>query len=337
MIDYILEKENNEFHAGSKARKDIEFILKNYDVKFLEQKKSKRIDKSYLIYDYTVKLITYLKKVKNPYFLQFPNLRYTYILNFFLKKLKKNKSVCIIHDIEGIRSKNAVILKKEIKALKKFDYIISHNSRMTDELVKMNLDEKKIYNLEVFDYLLEKKELVTKQKTSDLCFAGNLIKSPFIYKFDEKFKNINIDIFGINYDEAKNKNSFNYKGAFPPDVIHEELTGKYGLIWDGDSLDTCNGNMGEYMRYNNPHKLSLYIAAGIPVVTWREAAIAEFVEKNNIGITVNSLYDLEEYFDNLKDEDYDLQVKNTLKIREKVINGEMFKKIFGEINEKLKK
>ncbi|MGL5903354.1 MAG: hypothetical protein ACRCZO_11780 [Cetobacterium sp.] len=328
----ILEKENSQFHAGAKARKDTEEILKENNNLFLSE--DYKFNNRYCNYFYN--LIKFFLKIKNNFIFQFPNYEYYYYLIKFLK-LKKVKSICLIHDLEGIRNKDEFQFEKDKKILKEVDYIISHNSKMTDELIKMGIEKEKIYNLEVFDYLLENKKLEKKEKTSDICFAGNLGKSPFIYKFDKKFKNIKIDIFGINYDEAKNKDSFNYKGAFPPDVIHEELTGKYGLIWDGDSLETCNGNMGEYMRYNNPHKLSLYIAAGIPVITWREAAIAEFVEKNNIGITVNSLYELEEYFNNLKDEDYDLQVENTLKIREKIINGEMFKKVFGEINEKLKK
>ncbi|MGL4865087.1 MAG: hypothetical protein ACRC4T_18495 [Cetobacterium sp.] len=332
MISYIIEKENLEFHAGSKARKDIEQILKKENIQLLN---NQNIENNYRVY--LKNLLYFLFKINNNLFFQFPNLKYMYFLSLLLRKLKRYKTICIVHDLEGIRNKNQIQYENDKKGLEKVDFIISHNSKMTNELLKMGIDKNKIYNLEVFDYLLENKELILENKTADICFAGNLEKSPFIYKFDKNFKNIKIDIFGINYDENRNKNNFNYKGAFPPDIIHEELTGKYGLIWDGDSLETCNGNMGEYMRYNNPHKLSLYIAAGIPVITWKEAAIAEFIEENNIGITVNSLYELEDYFKNLNNTDYERQVKNTLKIREKIINGDMFKKVFGEISEKLKK
>lgn len=331
-MDYIKKIKPQLFHAGFKAREDIENILKKMNINFIEEIedkiKVKRIKNK----------ISSILKLKNNIFIQFtgPD-RLFFLLNFYLKILKKKKIICLIHDLEGIRFQNKSILLKEIKLLKKVDYIISHNIKMSNILVSLGIDKEKIYEIKVFDYLLEKNILIEKKKEADICFAGNLGKSSFIYKFDKMFKNIKIDIFGINYNEDKNKNSFNYKGAFPPDVIHEKLTGKYGLIWDGESLETCTGNMGEYMKYNNPHKLSLYIAAGIPIVTWKEAAIAEFIEKNNIGITVKSLYELENYFKNLKDIDYQEQVKNTLKIRERIINGEMFKKVFEEINEKLKK
>lgn len=332
MINYIAEKENLEFHAGSKARRDIEEILKKENVQIFSNQDTDNSYKGYL-----KNLLYFLFKINNNLFFQFPNLKYMYFLNFLLRKFKGYKTICIIHDLEGIRSNNKLQYDEDKRILNKVDFIISHNSKMTNELIKMGISKEKLYNLEVFDYLLKDKELVSRDKTSDLCFAGNLEKSPFIYNFDKRFKNIKIDIFGINYDKSKNKNKFNYRGAFSPDIIHKELTGKYGLIWDGNSLETCNGNMGEYMRYNNPHKLSLYIAAGIPVITWKKAAIAEFVEKNNIGITVDSLYELESYFKNLDNVDYEEHLKNILKIREEIINGEMFKKVFKEINEKFKK
>ena len=103
------------------------------------------------------------------------------------------------------------------------------------------------------------------------------------------------------------------------------------MIWDGDSLEECNGAFGEYLKYNNPHKFSLYIAAGIPVITWKKAAIAEFIEKENIGITVNSLEDLEKILINLSNEEYEKKVENVLKIREKIINGKILTNIIKEI------
>ena len=40
------------------------------------------------------------------------------------------------------------------------------------------------------------------------------------------------------------------------------------------------------------HKLSLYLAVGLPVIIWEKAAEAEFVLKENVGVTVKSLYEL---------------------------------------------
>ena len=56
----------------------------------------------------------------------------------------------------------------------------------------------------------------------------------------------------------------------------------FGLVWDGTSLDGCNGRYGEYLKFNNPHKTSLYLSCGIPVIIWKEAALADFVEEHKV-------------------------------------------------------
>ena len=112
-----------------------------------------------------------------------------------------------------------------------------------------------------------------------------------------------------------------YKGSFKPNEIPYKLDGSFGLIWDGNSIDTCAGSVGEYMKYNNPHKLSLYIASGLPVIVWKQAAVAKFVEDNNIGFTVNSLKEIADQIDKLTEEDYKNYLVNIKKLQEKVCNG----------------
>ena len=55
-------------------------------------------------------------------------------------------------------------------------------------------------------------------------------------------------------------------GSFLPDELPSALEGSFGLVWDGDSSKTCSGVFGEYLRYNNSHKASLYLASGFPII-----------------------------------------------------------------------
>ena len=87
--------------------------------------------------------------------------------------------------------------------------------------------------------------------------------------------------------------NINYHGSFGVDEIPSKLTRGFGLVWDGDSLDGCRGQSGQYLRYNNPHKLSLYLSSGLPVVIWTGAAEAGFVREHGVGLCVDSLNDLE--------------------------------------------
>ncbi len=65
-------------------------------------------------------------------------------------------------------------------------------------------------------------------------------------------------------------------------------------MWDGDSLDACTGAFGDYLRLNTPHKCSFYLRAGLPLVVWRRAAVAPIVEREGIGLVIDSLRDLPE-------------------------------------------
>ena len=107
------------------------------------------------------------------------------------------------------------------------------------------------------------------------------------------------------------------------------------MIWDGQSIDKISGLFGEYLRYNNPHKFSLYMATGIPVIVWKESALASFVEKNKVGYTVNSLYELEDIFKKMTKEEYEILVNNVKKIQNKVINGEYILTAVEKVLEKI--
>ena len=117
-----------------------------------------------------------------------------------------------------------------------------------------------------------------------------------------------------------------------PDVLPKVLNGKFGLVWDGDSIDKCAGQYGEYMRYNNPHKTSLYLACGIPVVVWNKAAIADFIEKNRIGITVESLNEMSDIIENMSDGQYKELKKNAVIMGDRLREGQMLSRVLEKLD-----
>ena len=85
--------------------------------------------------------------------------------------------------------------------------------------------------------------------------------------------------------------------------------------------------MKNYTKYNNPHKLSCYMAAGLPVIVWEKAAISKFVKDNNIGYTIKKIDDINTLdFSDLKE-----KAENVKKIEEKVQNGEYTKNVIKKI------
>ena len=95
----------------------------------------------------------------------------------------------------------------------------------------------------------------------------------------------------------------------------------FGLVWDGPGIDSCQGAVGNYMRYNNPHKTSLYLSSNLPVIIWKEAALAGFVEEHGLGLTLDSLEELDDRLARLSQADYDQMKTNCQAMGQRLRNG----------------
>ena len=115
-----------------------------------------------------------------------------------------------------------------------------------------------------------------------------------------------------------------------PDELIGCADGDFGLVWDGDSAECCNGDWGEYLTFNTPHKISLYIRCGLPLIVWNKAAMADFVKENGIGICIDSLRDIDEIYEHLTQEEYNKMCDNILRINQAVSKGEYFRNALSE-------
>jgi hypothetical protein len=179
--------------------------------------------------------------------------------------------------------------------------------------------------LGIFDYLSgAEKACITDRRKKEIVFAGNLKKekSTFLYTEDADY-GVTFNLYGTIPDPLAS--GFDYKGSFPPNELIAHLEGNYGLVWDGTSAEKCEGMYGEYLRYNDPHKFSLYIAAGLPVVVWKESALAEFVEREKIGKTIDGFSQLKDLPD-ADSAEYREMLANIAALSEKVKKGYMLKK-----------
>lgn len=216
----------------------------------------------------------------------------------FLMRLKKCEYAFLVHDMPGhmIGDDFAGTRLPEgfVRMASRSRGIIVHNAKMAGWFAK-GLDGRgvKIVNLECFDYLCGGGlQSGTGDAGADkIVYAGNLSseKSPFLDKLGE-VEGVRFELFGAPARESAG--NVVYKGSRKPDDLPGELGEGFGLVWDGDSVETCSGPSGMYLSYNHPHKLSLYLASGMPVVIWRGAAQAGFVEKHGAGIAVESLKEL---------------------------------------------
>ena len=325
---YVVETDKHKLiqkTAGVKARQDVETIFKWNNFKKIEipcliegRENKTRLGKIKAHYDVYMLWKNALKKIKKNdwIYIQFPLLEHTMLFSLLIKNLEKRgiHTSIIIHDVEAIRFtlRNDVPLSRkirmrfeEISSFKNCSKIIVHNEKMKSFMhEKWKIHKDKMDILGIFDYLVENynEELLEKRNLSrkgPVIIAGALSKhkAGYIYNLPE---NCNFNLYGINFEREKASSNTNYVGAFNPEEFIYNLQGSFGLVWDGDSSATCTGVYGDYLKINNPHKTSMYLAAGIPVIIWEEAALANFIKKNHCGITIKSTDEIRNIIDNTR-------------------------------------
>lgn len=204
------------------------------------------------------------------------------------------KIVLFIHDIEYMR-KGISKTFNEIEILNRCDALIVHNSHMEKKLRVFGVKIPMISNY-IFDFLQEE-TYKNNDFNREVVLAGSLLKSDYLTKWNYKTR---IIAFG-NHDGLKLSDTVDYRGAVAQEELSEKLPNCFGLSWDSTE------GFKEYTKYNNPYKLSMYLAMGLPVIVWNRSAIASFVVNNNLGYAIGDLSKL----DGLMSELSDGQILNT--------------------------
>ena len=337
------------YNASTKARKDAEYILKNLNFKefYIETKygvQQNKLLKFKQLMDYRknceiwMKTITNLKK-DDILLIQYPLINTMLGFEKVMEKLKEKGviTIILIHDLDSLRFIGMPrVVKEDRNVINKANYIIAHNKKMKEKLIEMcKIDKDRTIELEIFDYILDN-EIIPKERKKDkpIVIAGNLSKEKAEYlKYLKNVNNVTFNLYGKGYQKDEDEKNINYIGAFLPEELINNLDGSFGLVWDGNSIDTCSGPYGEYLKYNNPHKTSLYLTAMLPVIVWKNSAMAEFVENNKVGITIERLEDISFEIQKITDEEYSKMIENTKAISEKLKRGEYLRKSIYKISE----
>lgn len=322
-----IEKNN----AGPKAKVDIDKVLKekeNFQVIDLHYNwDSKLLKFRYISWDIP-HLMRHLDA--DEIFFQFPSYSRT-LMNSFVKNIRKYtkaKLFFIIHDLESLRSFSAdpTYKPEEIKWLKEADGLIAHNQKMI-AWIRENGVKTPIVKLGLFDYLNPQAINTNTDYNKSICFAGNLKKAGFLAQLPAS---VRLDVFGPNLDPQL-KEKVTYKGLYTPEELPKHLTENFGLIWDGNSADKCDGVYGNYLRYNCPHKASLYLSTGLPIIVWRKAAIANYIERNKLGFAVDSLDDIPVLLDSVTPDQFKELKANAQKVAKELRAGQHIRNAVNKI------
>ena len=276
-------------------------------------------------------LIAFSIPKKSIVYFHFPFPAAIQIVLLRLFKWRGIKTAALIIDIDGLRDKNEGLIKKEIFQLSKFTYVVAHNEEMKRWLVQQ-LPSTIIFSIIVFDYAysgeaISYKKLYYPKLSNIICFAGNILKATFVYKWHSILP-LQLYVYGVGYNALFNiKDGFIYKGTAPPDELPFVIEGSFGLVWDGDDMYNCD----LYLKYNNPHKLSLYLAAGMPVIVWDKSAVSGWVKQNNIGFCISSIADIGNRISNISIKEYYVMHENAAAIGKRICDGYYLKAVLKDI------
>ena len=307
-FSYTTPQNCKHWGASSKAPSDIEQLVLQQGYKAFSLMLNPMRGKLYNWIVVLWQLITRVRRLpKSVLFIQYPTI-HPIILRLALPFLKKHYLIALLHDINSIRvdgnlSSNERIVLSQFKEL----YVHSENMRAYFEA---HLSKGiKYHVLDCFPYLAASNQ-EPRHLSKKVCFAGNLNKSVFLENFIKNERNIEFILYGTWTNNIADKyENVTYLGCFTSENI-QHLKGSWGLVWDGESLDACSGNWGKYLKIIAPHKFSMYLVAELPIIVWKESAMAKLVEQNKLGITINTLTELRDRISRISSDEYDNIVLN---------------------------
>ena len=312
---YLSRNYNHKTDAG-KAKLDYEQIFREMGCKNVGLRQT--------TYDNVVIsfLITLIGVLKSPFSIHKGDVL---ILQYPVKKY-----FALIHDLGSFRRKK-ITITQEIKRLNHADCVIAANDNMREWLTQNGCKTQLVVQ-EIHDYLSETtaNSKASVRKPFSVVYAGQLSprKNSFLYELLEHIHAFEFYIYGYGFliNKAKRNQHVHYMGHVNSDDLIVSIKGDFGLIWDGDSISGCKGALGEYLRYNNPYKTSLYIRSELPVIVWSDSALAGFVRENEIGICVNSLSELNDILESITEQQYMEMKTNTARISKLLQEGHFIQK-----------
>lgn len=341
---YISRDYREPNSAGTKAKSDIETIMDKMG--FVNIGFKRTVDSNEVMHFLrnlfgVAKAMVAMKK-DDVLVLQYPMKKY-YESVCDVAHAKGVKVVTQIHDLGSFRRKK-LTPEREVERLNHSDGIIAHNDTMMKWLKDRGV-KAEVVTLGIFDYLSP--EPITSQRpvpqqggAYSYFFVGSMstAQNAFVYELANKMERSMFYLYGNRFEPTLMKEGA--KTSFEGFAVDYDLMkmnkGDFGLSWYGESLSEGKGKIGEYMAYNNPHKVSLYLRCNAPVIISKTAGLAKFVEENGVGICVDSLTDLEQRLNSITHEQYCEMLANVKQVSEKIASGYYFETAFRKVMEKLK-
>lgn len=310
--------------AGDKAKTDIEAILARVGYKNIglrQRRVNSAVGAYFITLASVLKGVLSLKK-GDILVVQYPLKKY---YDFVVSRANARgaKVITVIHDLGSFRRKKLTVAQ-EVKRLNRSAAVVVHSPAMRRWLADNGVTVPMI-ELGLFDYLSDSVPAAHDGPGDRyrLMFAGNAspVHNDWIYQLGAAAPSVDVIVYGGGIDESKLTPNIHPMGYVDSDTLIATAQGDFGVVWYGSSLDEGAGALGEYLKYNAPHKTSLYLRSGLPVIIWDQAALSGIVKEYNVGICVSSLRDVPEALSRLTPRDYAVMKANAEALVSKLAKG----------------
>ncbi len=223
------------------------------------------------------------------------------------------------------------------KLMNRCHLVIAPNKKMASRLRSEGGVKAPLMDIGLWDYACYS-PLTDKTFSHEVTFVGTLDKTDF----SQCTGDIKINLIGnansLNATEKALKN-INLLGVMENSDIPAQLNSGFGLMsYQNDKDKSGKGYFAgsvKYGRFNNPLKLSLYLAAGVPVIIDSVAAHARLVKRYNIGLVIDNLGDMQSQLKNVTPDHYAAMVANVEKFAHAIRGGFFIKRAISRAVKKL--
>lgn len=218
---------------------------------------------------------------------QYPSYNQFNFEQTFVGRLKQRgaRIALLIHDSELLRDNSFL---KEIALFNQADMLITHGEKMELKLKSFGITTAMV-SKELFDYRIPAEQVSLEPSLKKtMVFAGNVQKSVFLKEWHCQTR---VQVFGSKGAFVLGKN-VEYMGVYSQfELLRLMPKNCFGIAWDNNLPQ--GGKYREYTQYNAPHKISLYLALGLPVIVWRNSAISESILQYKLGYVIDSLEEVD--------------------------------------------
>lgn len=201
------------------------------------------------------------------------------------------------------------------QTLNAFDLVIAANPKMARRLRKEGGVKVAMLSMDLSDSLYQG-PLKEKTDFNKLYFIGSQINQTMVSDYTAQTP---FEMIGEAEGLDKANAAIHFLGKMSSEKIPAMIDGGFGVVHYATSSQFKGA--AKYGDYNNPMKLSQYLAAGIPVIIGSQMAHADLVKRQNLGLVLDDLNAIDEVLSDLTLADYQAKLAAIKPWSEAVRNG----------------